>query len=279
MNLKSEWKKVETWWKAWWNRLKGTGVEKSKSPEPSTLSTVQPSNLPNPSLASCWDGANASRRLMNILSPKMAEATFEERVAWMAARGCNTAHVFLINKGDGEASGYNCATDAAAAKVARSRMAALRERGFRVVPWIIADDSKAWAEDLFSHAGERVGALAAEGLFDGAGAVVLGLEMDEEGSFPGGGKGWPKVREALREVWSGPVGVHHCSGNSFRYAALGDIVFGQLGEGASEKSIKAQIAAIRAKGKTAFGFEYSRTADRKRAQWALDAGAAGVGNW
>ncbi len=275
MNWKGEWAKIETRWKAWWRGFKGQAGQAAEKTRPA----VATGRLPNPSLASCWDGASAIRRMMNILSPKMAEATFEERVAWMAARGCNTAHVLLINKGDGEASGYNCATDESTAKIARARMATLRQRGFCVVPWIIADDSKAWAEDLFSHAGERVGALAAAGLFDGAGAVVMGLEMDEPGSFPGGDKGWPKVRSAIREHWAGPIGVHHCSGNSFPYASLGDIVFGQLDEGASEKSIKAQIAAIRAKGKTAFGFEYSRTADRKRAQWALDAGAAGVGNY
>lgn len=278
MGIKREWQKVQHWWRRFTSGPVAA-PKKAAGQAAGKTRTAQAKGLPSPSLASCWDGENASHRMMNILSPKMTDAKFEERVAWMAGRGCNTVHVFLINKGDGEASGYNCATDESAAKLARARMATLRQRGLCVVPWIIADDSKAWAEDLFAHAGERVGALAAAGLFDGAGAVVLGLEMDEPGSFPGGEKGWPKVREALRGVWQGPVGVHHCSGNSFKHASLGDIVFGQLGEGCSESAIKGQIKAIKATGKTAFGFEYSRTPDRERAQWALDAGASGVGNW
>lgn len=57
--------------------------------------------------ASCWDGANASRRMMNILSPHFPDAKFREYRDWMRSRGCDTAHVFLANQGDGEgAVGY-----------------------------------------------------------------------------------------------------------------------------------------------------------------------------
>ena len=45
--------------------------------------------------------------MMNVLSPKMPEATFRDYVGWMRGQGANTAHVFLINKGDGEYSGYS----------------------------------------------------------------------------------------------------------------------------------------------------------------------------
>ena len=31
--------------------------------------------------ASCWDGSNAQRRMMNILSPKMSDETFGKRLA------------------------------------------------------------------------------------------------------------------------------------------------------------------------------------------------------
>ena len=56
--------------------------------------------------ASCWQGQNAGTRHMNILSPKFSDAVFRDRVKWAKARGCNTLHLFLINKGDGEGSGY-----------------------------------------------------------------------------------------------------------------------------------------------------------------------------
>lgn len=226
--------------------------------------------------ASCWDGANASRRMMNILSPHFSDSKFKEYVKWMKGRGCDTAHVFLINQRDGEGAGYNCATDPAAAKVARRRIEKLRSDGFAVVPWIIADDSSAWAKDLFANARAHVKALSKAGLFDHASYVVLGLEMDEYGTATQ----WSDLRTALDAVWKGRVGVHHTSGNRFPYAHLGDIVLGQLDpKTATPAAVRAQIAAIRAKGKAAVGFEYARGPARELADAALDAGADGVGNW
>lgn len=227
-------------------------------------------------LASCWDGANASRRMMNILSPHMAEGKFRQYVEWMENRGCDTAHVFLVNKGDGECAGYNCATVEGHARIARERIKYLRKRGFAVVPWIVADDSGDWARDLFAHPKERLKALADAGLFEEASYVVLGLEMDEYGNA----SQWAGVRAALKEVCKRKVGVHHTSGNRFQFAHLGDIILGQLDPGkATKQAIEAQVAAIRGMGKAAVGFEYARSPDRQRAQWALDAGAIGVGNW
>ena len=228
------------------------------------------------SKASCWDGSNAQRRMMNVLSPAFPDAKFEEYARWMKARGCNTAHVFLINRGDGEGGGYNAATNADHAKLARKRIAALRGKGFAVVPWLVADDSSDYAKDLFAHADERLRAIADAGLLDQASYVVLGLEMNEYGSAAD----WGRVAAALRKVWPGKVGTHHTSGNSFPYAGLGEIVLGQLDpKKATPAAIAGQIGAIRALGKEAVGFEYQRYPDRARAQAALDAGAFGCGNW
>lgn len=229
--------------------------------------------------ASCWDGENAVRRMMNILSPYFSDGKFQEYVDWMLSRGCNTAHLFLINGGDGEGAGYNCATDNWHATIARRRIRKLRLAGLAVVPWLIADDSAAAARDLFKNPEARVKSLAAAELFDHASYVVIGLEMDEPRSFPDGPIYWPKVAAALRGVYSGKLGTHHCSGNSFRYADLGDIVLGQLPESCTPSQIRNQIATIQAKGKQAVGFEYQRNPNRDKAMAALDAGAVGVGNW
>ena len=227
-------------------------------------------------LASCWDGANASKRMMNILSPGMSEDKFKSYVKWMEGRGCDTVHCFLINQADGENAGYNCATDGGAQRVAKARIDYLRKRGFAVVLWIIADDSARFAADLFRNAEAYCARMADAGLFDHASYVVLGLEMDEYGNRAN----WTKLRSALLSVWKGKIGVHHTSGNSFPYADLGDIILGQLDpKTATETAIKNQIARIQAKGKAAVGFEYSRNPDRQKATWALDAGAIGVGNW
>jgi len=230
--------------------------------------------------ASCWDGSNASRRLMNLVSPHFSENKFREYLKWTKERGCDAAHVILINQADGEGAGYNCASNADHAKLARERIESLRREGFAIVPWLITDDSRDFAEDLFAHPEERIKALAAARLFDGAAYVVLGLEMDEPNSYPSGKTGWPKVAAALRKHYTGRIGVHHKSGNSFPFAGLGDIILGQLDPGdATPAAIAKQIKAIQALGKEAVGFEYARGPARDLAKIALDKGAAGVGNW
>lgn len=223
-------------------------------------------------IASCWDGANAARRMMNVLSPKMSEAKFNEYVKWMKSRGCDTAHVILANGGDGECAGYAAWRDKDYGSML-SRYNALLREGFRVVPWIITDDSDSLLKELFKDPVGKV--FHCKVFFRDAAYVVLGLEMDEGGSA---GQ-WAAVRDAVRRYYNGPIGVHHTSGNSFPMAPLADIILGQLNPGCTESQVAAQIKAIKAKGKRAVGFEYARGPNRKLALAALNAGAEGVGNW
>ena len=63
-------------------------------------------------LSSCWNGANASQRMMNTLSPGMSDAKFQQYLNWQKPRTldgygrANVAHVFLSNRRDGENAGY-----------------------------------------------------------------------------------------------------------------------------------------------------------------------------
>lgn len=223
-------------------------------------------------LASCWNGPNAAERMMNMLSPKMSDSKFGKYLAWMKGRGCTAAHVFLANGADGECAGYAGWNDADL-PVMLLRVQRIRAAGLVVIPWIIADDSAVLLRELLKDPAKCVGKM--RGLFKDAPYVVLGLEMDEGASA---GQ-WAAVRDAIRQYYSGPLGVHHTSGNSFPMASLGDIILGQLNPGCSEAQVKAQIARILALGKRAVGFEYARGANRKLAQAALDAGAEGCGNW
>ena len=226
--------------------------------------------------ASCWDGTNASRRMMNILSPKFSDAKFNEYVSWMKGRGCNTAHVILMNKGDGEGGGY---TSLENPEWTVARLKALRKAGFAIVEWIITDDSLSYAEQLWKDPEKWVSAFDVTGILKLASYVVLGLEMDEPNSY-GNSPKWSQLRTCIKNHYPDmKIGVHHKSGNSFKYASLGDIILGQLDPGCTTDQVKAQIKAIKAKGKEAVGFEYSRNADRKLAQAALDAGAIGCGNY
>lgn len=223
-------------------------------------------------LASCWNGPNAAERMMNMLSPRMSDSKFGKYLAWMKGRGCTAAHVFLANGADGECAGYAGWNDADL-PVMLLRVQRLRDAGLVVIPWIIADDSKDLLRKLFADPAKLIGKM--RGLLNNAPCVVIGLEMDEGGNA----SQWKAVRDAIRKYYSGPLGVHHTSGNSFPFASLGDVILGQLNPGCTEAQVKAQIARIRALGKRAVGFEYARGANRKLAQAALDAGAEGVGNW
>ena len=224
-------------------------------------------------LASCWDGANASRRMMNVLSPKMPVEKVAQYCAWMRSRGCTHAHVILANGGDGECAGYAAWRDADYGHMV-TRLNEVRNAGFRCIPWLVTDDSDSLRAELFKEPAKLIAKM--ELFLRDAPLVVLGLEMDEGDATY---NQWKKVRDALKKVYSGPTGVHHKSGNGFPCASLGDVVLGQLNPGCTAAQVKSQIATIKRIGKRAVGFEYARGAKRDLAQAALDAGAEGVGNW
>lgn len=225
-------------------------------------------------LASCWGGSNASKRMMNCLAPKMADSTFKDRLKFMLDRGCTVAHVILANGGDGESAGYAAWRDADKAKMLE-RLHAIEAAGLVPVPWLITDDSASMRKELFANADKLVKRMA--DFILGSPYCVLGLEMDEEKATL---SEWRKVRDALRKIYAGPIGVHHTSGNNFAFASLGDIILGQLYPGCTESQVASQIHYIRQNlGKRAVGFEYDRGPNRKLAVAALKAGAEGCGNW
>lgn len=226
-------------------------------------------------LASCWAGANASKRMMNVLSPKMSDSTFKDRLKHMTDRGCTHAHLILANTADGEAGGYAAWKDSDLGKM-KDRWNAVRAAGLTPIPWLVTDDSDALASDLFGHAEKYVKKMADAGFFANVPLVVLGLEMNDKYGSDGG---WKNLRTALRKYYAGPVGVHHKSGNDFPYAKYGEVILGQLNPGCTASQVKSQIKAILKLGKRAVGFEYSRSPDRSLCLAALEAGAEGVGNW
>ena len=235
-------------------------------------------------LASCWDGPNAEIRMMNILSPLMPDATFSERVQWMRGRGCNTAHVFLVNRANGDHAGYSpwgvgvgpsaAPCDARTVSLMRSRILHLRHSGFAVVAWIMSDDSAPWARALASDASACLARISEAGLLDDASTVVAGLEMDEYW----GASEAARVIAACRAVYGGVIGVHHTDGRA-PFAGLGDVLFYQTAPGRTAAQIAAETRRALATGKPVNFFELDRHANRALAEAALDAGAFGVGNW
>ena len=223
--------------------------------------------------ASCWDGSNAQRRMMNIMSPKFSDSKFKDYVKWMEDRGCDTAHVFYINGGDGEGAGYSVLDDV---DLSEKRVKYLRLHGFAVVPWLMADDSTAYAKKLFANPDQFVNAMKNAGLFDHASYVVAGLEMNEYGSASEWGKVVASIRKILPKM---KVGVHHTDGN-YSFAGLGDIVLDQMDpKKATTSAVSSSVKKVLAMGKPCVGFEYARHAKRDVAEAALKAGAFSVGNW
>ena len=223
------------------------------------------------SKASCWQGQSAGTRHMNILSPAFDDGTFQARVKWAEARGCNTLHLFLVNRGDGEGAGYT-ALDPATAKVMDKRIRWASRRGLGIVLWCMADDSSAWAKNFDMEGLMKV--CDANGWLDLASTIVVGLEVDEY---------WTAAQVSahiatIRKHYKGKVGVHMTSGKT-AYAPMADILFYQVDPGKSASQIASETRKALATGKPVNFFELDRHENRALSEAALAAGAFGVGNW
>ncbi len=224
--------------------------------------------------SSNWSGTEASRRMMNLVSPKFSETKAREYLDWQQSLGCDHVHLLLVNQGDGEGAGYDCLADAGHKAVALARVRDIRHLGLGVVAWVVADDSDAYRRKIFDNPAKYADAL--KEYFPYLSYIVLGLEMNEgEGSK----SKWTALRDAIRKAgWTGPFATHHTSGHG-DYASLGQIVMDQLDKGCTEAQVRKSVESFRAKGYDVCGFEYARGPDKARAKAALGAGAFSVGNW
>jgi hypothetical protein len=239
--------------------------------------------------ASCWIGNNAQGRNMNILSPSCPEQVFKDRVEWQIARGCNTVHLFLSNKADGEYAGYciygnvwDWIIDDNFVKLFKNRITYCREKNLAVVVWLFADDSGSWNAEAAKNFPKYLNDLKAQGLFAQASTVVAGLELNEYFTAREIEVQQRQVTDlvaSIRTVYSGKIGTH-CNSSVLSYANLGDIVFYQVDPGKTAGWIKAESErVIRVTGKPVNFFELSRHEDRVLSQAAFDGKSFGVANW
>lgn len=234
-------------------------------------------------LASCWNGANASQRMMNMLSPGMSDSKFTSYMEWMKGRGCNTAHLFVSNKGDGENAGYSIygtsswdwIVDDALCEKMTSRIKKLQKNGFGTVIWLFADDSSAWNKEAKKNFPKYLQDLKAKGFTDLASTIVIGLELDEYYNA----NEVASLVSATKSIYSGKIGTHQTSGR-YDYCKLADICFYQVNPGKSVSWIKNEAKRIKAlTGKPLNFFEIERNPSPEKCQAALDGGAFGVGNY
>jgi len=237
-------------------------------------------NWDKATLSSNWHGANAKMRLMNILSPHMSESSYKDRINFIKSRGCNTVHVFLTNKADGEYAGYSIYgnkfdwnIDKNYSDKLLSRVKSL-SKDFYVVLWLAADDSAAWNKTMISNPTRYVNDLNKLGFFDYATTVCIGLEANEYWNA----SQCLAMYNAVKSVYKGKVAVHQTS-NKYNYAGTCDLLFAQMNPGQSESSIKNFTKTCLKTGKPVNMFELERQENRQKSQWALDAGAYAIGNW
>lgn len=242
-------------------------------------------NLPsweNCDKASCWDGKNATRRMMNILSPSMSDDKFNKYTKWMKDRGCNTAHVIVCNQGDGEHAGYCIYGNKFSWNINKSyvdkmisRIKKLRKEKFAIVLWLFTDDSNTFNKTAKSNFPKYISDLKSNNFFDHASIVVAGLEINEYFST----SEVKSLVNEIRKVFSGMIGIHETPKRT-QLSVYGDICFYQISPGASVNNVKSEVkSAINKSKKPVNMFEMERSPDRVKSEAAFAAGAIGVGNW
>ena len=227
--------------------------------------------------------ANASQRMMNILSPHMDDGTFKARLKWIKKRGCNCVHLILANKADGECAGYSIygnkfdfAIDENYANCIKNRIKKIYKEDLGIVLWMITDDSNAWAKTMKSNPAQYFSDVKNLGLFKYASTVVLGLELEE---YFNSSSTVSSMISTLRNYYSGKIGTHHVS-NKYSLGQHADIVFLQVNPGTSKDAIAAYVKNVKsALNKPVNMFEIERNEDREKSETAMNAGAFGCGNW
>lgn len=232
--------------------------------------------------ASCWNGSNANQRMMNMLSPHMPDDVFKSYINWQKKdRKCNTVHLILANKSDGEFANYTIygpnwdwTVDGNYVNTMLKRLEKLQDEGFGIVLWLITDDSTVYAREMHKNPQQYITDLANMGFFKYASTVVLGLEMDEYMSTTQ----VDNLYNALKSRYNGKIGVHH-TGGKYSFVNWGDIIFVQINPTSNQTTIINAVNAAKKYGKPINFFEFQRFPDRAGSEAALKAGAFGVGNW
>ena len=244
-------------------------------------------SVPKYLLSSCWNGANASQRMMNTLSPGMSDAKFQQYLNWQKSRTldgygrANVAHVFLSNRRDGENAGYciygnewDWTVEQGFVDLMKARIKAYRKEGFQVVGWVLADDSAPYASAAKQNFDKTMADLKAAGILDDLCMVVYGLEWDE---YLSSGD-MEKLTAAVAKYFTGPTGSHGTSGKVFPY---GEYMFYQVNPGKTEAWLANETRRVKAAigGRKLIMFEIERQPAPAKCKKIMDTGAAvGVGN-
>lgn len=238
------------------------------------------------SKASCWHGDNAQERIMNILSPNMGDGTFNSRYNWSKNRGVNCFHLFISNNRDGEYAGYSIYGNSASGNISSSYTRVMGNRikrifndGYGVILWLMADDDGGWNNTHLRNFDKYCRDIKSLGWLPYCSTICLGLEINES---VGSSANIKSMATTLKKYYGGKIGVHFGSRDQYdRASGTGvDIIFGQITPSeVSESRIRSDIERGKRYASAFNMFEISRHDSRSMAQYALNHGAYGVGNW
>jgi len=236
-------------------------------------------------LASCWDGDNAEKRLMNVLSPDMSDEQFEDYIKFAKDRGCNTWHLCLSNQGDGEKAGYciygrnwDWTPDSLYVAHFLKRIKRLRKEGFTLYGWLFTDQSKDYYNAARKSFGHYVRDLKKLGILIYMNILVCGLEWNE----------WANKEDAklliknIKRYWTRRIGMHQTSGQYDLSLLAGiDLCIYQASKGKTPEQIKADITNVVKKVKKPVNaFEIDSHPNRELCIAAMSVKTCyGCGNW
>jgi hypothetical protein len=213
--------------------------------------------------SSNWDGSNAQRRMMNVLSPAMSEATFQSYLNWMRSRRVDHCNVLFCNNRDGEYGGYSIygnnidwTPDRPFVDCFKRRIKAIRKAGKGVVGWGMTDDDRDWNERIIAHFDHYVRDLKKLGLLDELSIFVICLETQETTKDP---KKVAALVATVKKYFKGPVTTHETSGRA-DFMGVCDVGYLQESPGKSIQYLKkrCQDIAKTFKGKPFCMFEIER---------------------
>ena len=282
--MKKLWRKFKAWLESIWPQQSDPSAQPDDNHPSGSAAPI--STHPTGHRASfLFD--NAGTRVMNYLSRHYAESEYDAILDRCKANGDNAIYLYLANYGDGagRTNFYTGAfgtssVDPGDVLFMRGRIAKARDKGLRVIAWLLPDDSGS----IIPYG--NIGVLTqyitdAVANFDTAvHEYVLALEADETIKASGA----KKLAKVLAGLTTRTIGLHQTPrqyGLSKSILEI-DVHYHQYGWGRSPAQIEADTRHVVSRvGKPVIASEYNKSSNTEQArlqgQAAMRGGAFGTG--
>ena len=270
--------------------------------------------------------SRAAIREMNVISPKLDDTEYETKLKYATDRYVDHFNVFICNRDDvvanhptfgseGRFSIYgdsisdnasNWTINSEYCSIMLNRIQSLKQKGYGIILWLMADDdgtirngsggfsASGWNRALIANWNRYCSDINAQGFFDYADAVVVGLEINEY-SYNTNNEVQNLISTLRNYLPAGvKIGVHtggigHGESPSSYISQVSsfyngaDVLFLQSEPECTTSEITALITAFKNtqqfSSKDIYMFETERWPNREKCIAAFNAGACAVGNW